>query len=103
MTGPAIDPRTAAGVAHIARLSRLAMTPSELEVMAGHMSKILDAVSALDRLDTAGVEAGLHDDAATALRADVVVASLGAEEALRAAPKKQPGGFEVPAVISEGS
>lgn len=101
MTGAAIDPRTPAGVAHIARLSRLAMSPAELEVMAGHMSKILDAVSALDRLDTAGVKAGLHDEAATALRPDQVGPSLGAEEALRNAPRKQPGGFEVPAVIAE--
>jgi aspartyl-tRNA(Asn)/glutamyl-tRNA(Gln) amidotransferase subunit C len=96
-----IDPRTPAGVAHIARLSRLALTAAEAEAMARHLGKMLDAVSALDRLDTAGVSAALHDGARAALRQDVVVPSLPVDLALQNAPRRGPAGFEVPAVLAE--
>lgn len=98
-----LDPRTPEGVAHIARLSRLAMSPQELSAMADHMGKILDAVSVLERLDTRDVPAALHDDAVTAaaMRPDVVTPSLTVEEALRNAPAKGPAGFLVPAVLVE--
>lgn len=98
-----LDPRTPEGVAHIARLSRLALSSEELAAMAEHMGKILDAVSVLERLDTQGVPASMHDDAAprAAMRADVVEPSLSVDEALRNAPARGPGGFEVPAVIAE--
>jgi aspartyl-tRNA(Asn)/glutamyl-tRNA(Gln) amidotransferase subunit C len=96
-----LDPRTPEGVAHIARLSRLALAPLELAAMAEHMGKILDAVSVLERLDTQGVPAALHDDATTALRDDAIAPSLGAEEALRNAPRRGVAGFEVPAVLAE--
>ena len=115
-----LDPRTAAGVAHIARLSRLALTAAEAEAMARHMGKILDAVAALDRLDTAGVSAALHDCAPSGhsdvagsgasspppsegptLRPDVIVASLPVEVALQNAPRRGPAGFEVPSVLAE--
>ncbi len=88
---------------HIARLSRLAMSPQELAAMAEHLGKILDAVSVLERLDTKGVPAGLHDEAAglDAMRPDVVVPSLPVDQALANAPQKGPAGFEVPAVLVE--
>jgi aspartyl-tRNA(Asn)/glutamyl-tRNA(Gln) amidotransferase subunit C len=97
----AIDPRTPEGVAHIARLSRLALSKDELQGMASHLGKILDAVSALDRLDTTGVPAGLHDGAAAGLRPDVIAPSLTVEDALRPAPRSSAGGFEVPPVLAE--
>lgn len=102
MAGP-LDPRTPEGVAHIARLSRLALAPEELAAMAEHMGKILDAVSVLERLDTNDVPAALHDDAAprSAMRDDVVAPSLPVDEALKNAPARGPGGFEVPAVLAE--
>ncbi len=96
-----LDPRTPAGVAHIARLSHLALSRDELEGMASHLGKILDAVSALDRLDTTGVPAGLHDGATSALRPDVIAPSLPVEDALRPAPRSSAGGFEVPPVLAE--
>ncbi|MBX3472357.1 MAG: Asp-tRNA(Asn)/Glu-tRNA(Gln) amidotransferase subunit GatC [Planctomycetes bacterium] len=102
MSAP-LDPRTPEGVAHIARLSRLALAPEELSAMAAHLGKILDAVSVLERLDTQGVPAGLHDEALSedALRADAVAPSLPVDEALRNAPARGVGGFEVPAVLAE--
>jgi aspartyl-tRNA(Asn)/glutamyl-tRNA(Gln) amidotransferase subunit C len=98
-----LDPRTPEGVAHIARLSRLAMSQQELSVMAEHMGKILGAVSVLERLDTSDVPAAMHDDATTsaAMRADVVTPSLPVDEALKNAPAKGPAGFLVPAVLVE--
>lgn len=98
-----LDPRTPEGVAHIARLSRLAMSPQELAAMAEHMGKILDAVSVLERLDTRDVSAAMHDDATSSagLRPDVVTPSLSVEDALKNAPAKGPAGFLVPAVLVE--
>jgi aspartyl-tRNA(Asn)/glutamyl-tRNA(Gln) amidotransferase subunit C len=88
-------------VAHIARLSRLALTPAEAAAMAEHLGKILDAVSVLERLDTTGVSAALHDGAREVLRPDTPVPSLPVDLALQNAPAKGPAGFEVPAVLAE--
>ena len=96
-----LDPRTDDGVAHVARLARLALTPDESQAMKGHMQRILAWVAELDALDTAGVPATLHDGAVSALRADEVTPSLAREQALANAPRHDGAGFEVPAVLSE--
>lgn len=97
-----IDPTTDAGVAHIARLSRLSLSADEAAAMRGHMQKILAWVKELDGLDTAGVSDNLHDEPhAGELRADVVQPSLGAARALANAPARDETGFAVPKVVSE--
>ena len=95
------DPRTLAGVAHVARLSRLALSQGEAEAMLAHMGRILEWVDELNELDTSGVSASLHDDAIEPLRGDEPVASLSPAAALANAPQRNDEGFVVPTVVSE--
>jgi len=94
-----LDPRTPAGAAHLARLARLALEPEELDGLAAHLGKVLDWVATLDALETEGVSASAHDDAAPALRPDEPRASLLPGQALANAPDRSDGGFRVPAVL----
>lgn len=97
----AIDPRTPEGVAHVARLARLALSPEEADGMREHLVRILGWVDELNALDTEGVPATLHDaPLANGLRADEVAPSLPREQALANAPARNDVGFTVPAVIA---
>ena len=96
-----VDPRTPEGVAKIAHLSRLALTDPEATAASEHMQKILKWVDELSELETDGVDAGLRDRATGTLRPDVARPSLSVEQALANAPKPDPLGFSVPAVLGE--
>ena len=88
-------------VAHIARLSRLALSPAEAEEMKGHFRKVLQYVEALDRLDVSGVDPSIFPlDTANVFRDDEVRPSLPVEEALRNAPAAREGFFIVPRIIA---
>lgn len=97
------DPRTPAGVAHLARLSRLHLEPAEAEAMVEHLTKVLAWVEQLDAVDTAGVSPSLHDELLTPSRADAPQPSLSREAALGNAPARSAdgAGFAVPAVLAE--
>jgi aspartyl-tRNA(Asn)/glutamyl-tRNA(Gln) amidotransferase subunit C len=101
----ALDPTTSAGAAHIARLSRLALSADELAGMASHMTSMLEFVSALDGLETDGVDpSSVVDwgDAATVpARPDEPGACLPVDDALANAPARGAGGFLVPAILEE--
>jgi aspartyl-tRNA(Asn)/glutamyl-tRNA(Gln) amidotransferase subunit C len=97
----AIDPRTAAGVAQIARLARLDLSEHEAGALGEHLGRILDWVGELDDLDTEGVPTRLDDAPAADLRPDLPAPSLSREQALGNAPKAGLTGFVVPAVLSE--
>ncbi len=88
-------------VAHIARLSRLALSPAEAAEMKGHFRKVLQYVEALDRLDVSAVDPSIFPlDTANVFRADEVRPSLPVEEALRNAPATRDGQFLVPRIIA---
>ncbi len=92
--GPMLSPET---VDHVARLARLELTEAEREKMAVELSKILDHIEAIQKLDLDGVEPTSHVvDVVNALRADVPHRSLDPEVALAAAPEPTPAGFGVP-------
>jgi aspartyl-tRNA(Asn)/glutamyl-tRNA(Gln) amidotransferase subunit C len=55
-------------VAHIARLSRLALSEAEARAMGEHMDKILAWVAELNELDTEEVSPTLHDAAVDGMR-----------------------------------
>jgi len=87
-------------VAQVAALARLALPEEELDALTGQMSRILDYVETLDRLDTAGIEPTAHAvPMENAFRADEVRPSLGIERALANAPAAGEGAFRVPKVI----
>jgi aspartyl-tRNA(Asn)/glutamyl-tRNA(Gln) amidotransferase subunit C len=84
-------------VLHVARLARLELTDDEVERMAGELSKILDHIEAISKLDLEGVEPTSHVvEVGSALRPDVVVPSLPREVAFSQAPDVADDGFRVP-------
>ena len=65
-------------VEHVARLSRLALQPAELEALTGQMDAILGYVEKLNELDTEGITPTAHAvPLENAFRQDVVTASIG--------------------------
>jgi aspartyl-tRNA(Asn)/glutamyl-tRNA(Gln) amidotransferase subunit C len=94
-----IDDRT---VAHVARLSRLELSPEEQERFREQLAEILAYVRRLDALDLAGVPPTAHVlPMANVLRDDEVRPSLTQAEALANAPAVDQGYFVVPPVITE--
>ena len=94
-----IDDRT---VAHVARLSRLELSPQELERFRHQLGDILAYVQRLGALDLGDVPPTAHvRPDANVLREDEVRPSLSQEEALANAPAVENGYFVVPPVITE--
>jgi aspartyl-tRNA(Asn)/glutamyl-tRNA(Gln) amidotransferase subunit C len=84
-------------VLHVARLARLELTEDELERMPAELSKILEHVELMDRLDLEGVEPTSHVvEVQNVLREDTPRPCLPREKALQGAPDVADGGFRVP-------
>ncbi|WP_156689740.1 Asp-tRNA(Asn)/Glu-tRNA(Gln) amidotransferase subunit GatC [Mycobacterium sp. Marseille-P9652] len=89
-------------VAHLARLSRLALTDSELDSFAGQLDAILSHVSQVQAVDVTGVEATgnpLKDVNVT--RPDEPTPCLKQSEALAEAPEAVDGRFAVPQILGD--
>jgi len=87
-------------VLHIARLAKLKLTDEEIELYREQLGRILEYFKKLEELDTSDVEPTSHVlDVKNVLRADEPRPSIPQEEALRNAPRKRDGYFEVPQVI----
>jgi aspartyl-tRNA(Asn)/glutamyl-tRNA(Gln) amidotransferase subunit C len=97
-----VAPLTRDDVAHLARLSRIAMTDDELDAMAGQLDTILDAVSRVQQVAAADIAPSSHALTLTnVLRPDVPRPGLSAEEALAAAPSVEDNRFRVPRILDE--
>ena len=91
-------------VAHLARLSRLAVTEEELDRFAGQLDVILQAVARVGEVAAADIPPTSHSVPLTnVLRDDVVIPCLGQEDALSGAPNAQEGRFRVPRILEEES
>ena len=89
-------------VAHLARLSRLAVTDEELDVFAGQLDVILQAVARVGEVAAADIPPTSHSVPLTnVLRDDVVIPCLAQDEALSGAPDAQDGRFRVPRILEE--
>ena len=87
-------------VAKVAMLARLRLAPEELATFTGQLNAIVDYVTQLQALDTAGVEPLAHGvEVRNVFREDVRGPALEREEALANAPKRNAEGFLVPAVL----
>ena len=87
-------------VLHIAKLSRLSLSPAEVESYGRDLNQILEYVAKLDELDTTGVEPTAHAvPTAMRLRADHAESRLTREQVLMNAPASQDGMFQVPKVV----
>jgi aspartyl-tRNA(Asn)/glutamyl-tRNA(Gln) amidotransferase subunit C len=90
-------------VRHVARLARLELTPEEVERFARELSDILDYVAQLEGLDTDAIEPTSHAvELRNVLRSDEPGGSLEPSAALRNAPSREQGFFQVPKVLDQG-
>ena len=90
-------------VAHLARLSRLALDESELDGLAAQLAVILTAVAQISEVtDAAGVPPTTHAvPVENVTRPDVVVASLDLDAVLAGAPSAEDGRFRVPRILDD--
>ena len=91
-----------AEVAHLARLSRLALTDGELDHFAVQLDQIIAAVARVQEVAAEGIPPTTHAVPVTnVFRDDVVVPPLGADLALDQAPAVEQQRFRVPRILSE--
>ena len=89
-------------VQHIAHLAALALSPAEVERLAGELTAILEHVDQLNEVDTRDVPATAHLAVlAMPLRPDCVVPGLSQEVATAGAARVVAGGFAVPRFVDE--
>lgn len=87
-------------VEYVASLARLGLSDNEITLMQNQLSAILDAIQALDALDTAAIPPTAQVISLTnVMRPDVVTSSLDREAILANAPRQTDGFFEVHAIL----
>jgi aspartyl-tRNA(Asn)/glutamyl-tRNA(Gln) amidotransferase subunit C len=95
-------PITRDEVAHLARLSRLALSEQELEHFAGQLDVIIAAVARVQEVAADGIPPTTHALPMTnVFRDDVLVPCLGAQAALDQAPATEQDRFRVPRILDE--
>src|SRR5690349_23008877 len=91
-----------AEVAHLARLSRLAVTDEELDMFAGQLDVILQSVARVGEVAADDIPPTSHSvPLSNVLRDDVVQPSLTPAEVLAGAPDAADGRFRVPRILDE--
>jgi len=90
-------------VAHLARLSRLALDDAELDALAGQLDVILGAVAKIREVsDAADVPPTTHAvPLENVQRPDEVRPSLPREAVLAGAPDAEDGRFRVPQILAD--
>ncbi|CAN5637930.1 Asp-tRNA(Asn)/Glu-tRNA(Gln) amidotransferase subunit GatC [soil metagenome] len=93
---------TRAEVAHLARLSRLALDDDELDHLAGQLDQILGAVARVGEVAAADIPPTSHALPLTnVMRPDENRPCLDPAEALAAAPAAEGQRFRVPRILDE--
>jgi aspartyl-tRNA(Asn)/glutamyl-tRNA(Gln) amidotransferase subunit C len=89
-------------VAHLARLSRLAVTEEELDKFAGQLDVILQSVARIGDVAADDIPPTSHSVPLTNVyRDDVVTPCLTQDAVLAGAPDTAEGRFRVPRILSE--
>ena len=89
-------------VAHLAHLARLAVTDEELDLFAGQLGAVLDAVAQVGKADVADVAPTTHAVPMTnVFREDVARPSLPRDVVLAGAPAAEDGRIRVPRILGE--
>jgi len=87
-------------VEKVARLARLAMTPSEIEAARSQLSGIFGLIAEMQAVDTKGIEPMSHaQDLSQRLREDKVTETNQREAFQAIAPQVEHGLYLVPQVI----
>ena len=95
-------PITRDEVAHLARLSRLALTDAELEHFAGQLEQIISAVARVQEVAADGIPPTTHAlPISNVYRDDVLTDCLGTRAALDQAPAAEQDRFRVPRILDE--
>jgi aspartyl-tRNA(Asn)/glutamyl-tRNA(Gln) amidotransferase subunit C len=95
-------PITRAEVAHLARLSRLALSDAELDRFAPQLDEIIAAVARVQEVAAEQIPPMTHAmPLVNVFRDDVEVPCLGAEAALDQAPAAEDGRFRVPHILAD--
>ncbi len=95
-------PITRDEVAHLARLSRLALDEQELEHFAGQLDVIIAAVARVQEVAAEGIPPTTHAlPVSNVFRDDVVVPPIGSDAALDQAPAAEQERFRVPRILTE--
>jgi aspartyl-tRNA(Asn)/glutamyl-tRNA(Gln) amidotransferase subunit C len=93
---------TRADVAHLARLSRLALSDDELDQMAGQLEVIISSVARVSEVAGADVPPTSHSVPLTnVFRPDELRPCLTPEAALAGAPAVEDQRFRVPRILDE--
>ena len=91
-----------ADVAHLARLARLAVTDEELDLFAGQLDVVLDAVARVGEAAAEDVAPTTHAVPMTNVtRPDVARPSLPRDVVLSQAPAAEDDRFRVPRILGE--
>lgn len=90
-------------VLHVARLARLRLSDSEVEIFTRQLSDILSHMSRLAEVDTRAVPpTATIQDLRNVLRSDKPDRGIERGLALRNAPDQRNGMFRVPSALDEG-
>ncbi len=93
---------SAEDVKHIAMLSRLYLSESEIETFRSQLSRILDFVEKLNELDTEGIDPKFQIiPPGNVLRDDIPGISLSKEKSMLNAPETDGKYFIVPKVVKK--
>jgi aspartyl-tRNA(Asn)/glutamyl-tRNA(Gln) amidotransferase subunit C len=89
-------------VAHLARLARLAVTDEELDLFAGQLDVVLDAVARVGDAAAEDVAPTTHAvPMINVFRPDVTAPSLPRDVVLAMAPAAEDGRIRVPRILGE--
>jgi aspartyl-tRNA(Asn)/glutamyl-tRNA(Gln) amidotransferase subunit C len=89
-------------VEKVSLLGRLRLSEEELDLMTNQLGQIVEYVEQLSELDTENVEPMAHAvEIRNVFADDEVAASLGRDQALANAPKRDDECYRVPAVLGE--
>lgn len=89
-------------VAHLARLSRLALADDELDHLAEQLDVIIGAVARVQEVAAVDIPPTTHAaELVNVFREDMIIPPLGAEAALAQAPAAEQGRFRVPRILVE--
>src|ERR671939_630008 len=95
-------PIARADVAHLARLSRLALTDAELDGLAAQLDQIVAAVARVQEVAAEGVPPTSHAlPLVNVFREDSLEPCLAPEEALGQAPAVEAQQFRVPRILAD--
>jgi aspartyl-tRNA(Asn)/glutamyl-tRNA(Gln) amidotransferase subunit C len=89
-------------IAHLAMLSRLALTDEELDRFAGQLDVIISSVARVQEVAAAGIPPTTHAvPLSNVYREDVLTECLDADTVLAQAPAAEQGRFKVPRILAE--